>query len=280
MKRIWLLSILILVIGIIAACSDASEKDNASSDGAKSSNAVEIVTLKVGAASIPHGEVLEYLADDLETDGVKLKIEITQDGIQTNQLTADGELDFNYFQHTPFLNQVNKEAGLNLINIAGIHIEPFGVYSKKISTIDELPENAKVAIPNDPVNFSRALLLFAANGIIELEADHTGDYGLTHITKNDKNIEFIAVDGPLLNRSLDDMDAAAINTNYALEVGLNPTDDALIIEGSDSPYVNIVVTTPERKDDAAIQTVIKWLTSDKARDFFNEQYKGAVVPVF
>lgn len=280
MKRIWILSTLILVIGIIAACGDTSKKDNVSSDVAKSSNSAEIVTLKVGAASIPHGEVLEYLADDIEADGVKLEIEITQDGIQTNQLTADGELDFNYFQHTPFLNQVNKEAGLNLINIAGIHIEPFGVYSKKISKIDELPENAKVAIPNDPVNFSRALLLFAANGIIELDKDHTGDYGITHITKNDKNIEFIGIDGPLLNRSLDDMDAAAINTNYALEGGLNPTDDALIIEDSDSPYVNIVVTTPERKDDVAIQTVIKWLTSDKARDFFNKQYKGAVVPVF
>lgn len=274
MKKLFSLALIMVVIGILAACGNDSSKDE------KAAASDELVTLKVGAASVPHGEVLEYLADDLKADGIKLEIEYVQDGIQTNQLTADGELDFNFFQHTPYLEQVNKEAGLDLVNAAGIHIEPFGVYSKKIKSIEELPNKAKVAIPNDPVNFSRALLLFAANGIIELDPEHKGDYSVDNITKNDKNIKFVAIDGPLLNRSLDDVDAAAINTNYALEGGLNPTDDALIIEDKDSPYVNIVVTTPERKDDKNIQKVIKALTSDKARDFFNEKYEGAVVPVF
>lgn len=274
MKKLFSLALILVVIGILAACGNDSSKDE------KASASGDLVTLKVGAASVPHGEVLEYLADDLKAEGIKLEIEYVQDGIQTNQLTADGELDLNFFQHTPYLNQVNKEAGLDLVNVAGIHIEPFGVYSKKISKIEDLPNKAKVAIPNDAVNFSRALLLFAANGIIELDADHEGDYGIDNITKNEKNIKFVAVDAPLLNRSLDDVDAAAINTNYALEGGLNPTDDALIIEDKDSPYVNIVVTTPERKDDKTIQKVIKALTSDKARDFLNEKYEGAVVPVF
>lgn len=274
MKKLFSLALILVVIGILAACGNDSSKDE------KASASGDLVTLKVGAASVPHGEVLEYLADDLKAEGIKLEIEYVQDGIQTNQLTADGELDLNFFQHTPYLNQVNKEAGLDLVNVAGIHIEPFGVYSKKISKIEDLPNKAKVAIPNDAVNFSRALLLFAANGIIELDADHEGDYGIDNIIKNEKNIKFVAVDAPLLNRSLDDVDAAAINTNYALEGGLNPTDDALIIEDKDSPYVNIVVTTPERKDDKTIQKVIKALTSDKARDFLNEKYEGAVVPVF
>ncbi|MER2191957.1 MAG: MetQ/NlpA family ABC transporter substrate-binding protein [Solibacillus sp.] len=280
MKKLWSILFLVAVIGVLAACGNVKEEETSAPADVKSVDAKEVTTLKVGAASVPHGEVLEFLADDLKAEGIEIEIAYVQDGIQTNQLTADGELDFNYFQHTPYLNQVNTEAGLDLVNIAGIHIEPFGVYSKEISAIDELPEKAKVAIPNDPVNFSRALLLFASNDIIELDANHDGVFGIEHITKNDKNIEFISVDAPLLNRSLDDVDAAAINTNYALEGGLNPTKDALIIENADSPYVNIVVTTPERKDDPAIQAVVKWLTSEKARDFFESKYEGAVVPVF
>jgi len=143
-----------------------------------------------------------------------------------------------------------------------------------------LPQNAKVAVPNDVVNFSRALLLFQNNGLIELDKAKKGDYTVEDITKNEKNIQFIGVDSPLLVRSLDDVDASAINTNYALEGGYNPMEDALIIEGSDSPYVNIIASTKEKKDDPAIQTVVKWLTSEKARSFFEDQYKGAVVPAF
>lgn len=281
MKK-WLLVVLGILTGVIlAACSGGDDKaKEADTATDKEADKAEVVTLKVSASSVPHAEVLEYLAPDLEKDGVKLDIAITEDGIQANQAVADGELDFNFFQHTPYLNQVNKESGLDLVSVAGIHIEPFGVYSKKIKSIEELPQGAKVAVPKDVVNFSRALLLFASNGIIELDSAKEGDYTVEDITKNDKEIEFIGVDGPLLNRSLDDVDAAAINTNYALEGGLDPTNDALIIEDANSPYVNIVVTTPEKKDDPAIQTVVKWLTSEKSKKFYEEQYKGAVVPAF
>ncbi|MFJ5764848.1 MetQ/NlpA family ABC transporter substrate-binding protein [Lysinibacillus sp. NPDC093210] len=268
MKKIWLLFIGTLFI-VLAGCTDSEQtkKD-------------ETVTLRVGAASVPHAEVLEYLADDLAKDGVKLNISILKDAVQTNQQTADGELDFNYFQHIPFLEQTNKESNLDLVSVKGIHIEPFGVYSKTISDIKDLPQNAKVAVPNDVVNFSRALLLFKNNDLIELDDAKKNDYTVEDITKNEKNIQFIGVDSLLLVRSLDDVDASAINTNYALEGGYNPLDDALIIEGSDSPYVNIIATTKEKQEDAAIQKVVKWLTSEKARKFFEDQYKGAVVPVF
>ncbi|MFE0506624.1 MetQ/NlpA family ABC transporter substrate-binding protein [Peribacillus butanolivorans] len=277
MKKIkWLLvTILTVLLLVLGACGN-DEQTSSESKGDKD----EEVTLKISAASIPHAEILEYIAPDLERQGVKLEVVISTDGIQTNQQTANKELDANFFQHTPYLEQVNKDSGLNLVNVKGIHIEPFGVYSKKIKSIGELSDGAKVAIPKDPVNFSRALQLFAANKIIELDSSKSGDYTIEDITKNDKKIEFIPVDSPLLVHSLDDVEASAINTNYALEGGLKPLDDALIIEGKDSPYVNILVARPDNKDDKAIQKLANALTTEKVKKFILDKYEGAVVPAF
>ncbi|WP_269919216.1 MetQ/NlpA family ABC transporter substrate-binding protein [Caldifermentibacillus hisashii] len=280
MKKLNFLLVSAFLLVFLYACSSSDNNNNSSNDNSSSGDENKPVELKVGASSVPHAELLEHLAEDLEKDGVKLNIEIVNDGVQTNRATNDGDLDLNFFQHTPYLEQSNKESGFELVNVGGVHIEPFGVYSKKIKDINDLPNGAKVAIPKDVTNFSRALLLFASNGIIELDSSKDGDYTLKDITKNEKNIEFIGVDGPLLNRSLDDVDAAAINTNYALEGGLNPTEDALIIEGKDSPYVNIVVTHKDRANDENIKKVVKWLTSDKAKEFIESKYEGAVVPAF
>lgn len=277
MKKIkWLsVTVLTVVLLVLGACG-SNEQTSSESKGDKD----EEVTLKIGAASIPHAEILEFIAPDLEKQGVKLDVVISTDGIQTNQQTADKELDANFFQHTPYLEQVNKDSGLNLVNVKGVHIEPFGVYSKKIKSIGELSDGAKVAVPKDPVNFSRSLQLFAANNIIELDASKSGDYTIEDITKNDKKIEFIPVDSPLLVHSLDDVEASAINTNYALEGLLKPLDDALIIEGKDSPYVNILVARPDNKDDKAIQKLANALTTEKVKEFIIDQYEGAVVPAF
>ncbi|MED3834012.1 MetQ/NlpA family ABC transporter substrate-binding protein [Peribacillus frigoritolerans] len=277
MKKIkWLsVTVLTVVFLVLGACG-SNEQTSSESKGDKD----EEVTLKIGAASIPHAEILEFIAPDLEKQGVKLDVVISTDGIQTNQQTADKELDANFFQHTPYLEQVNKDSGLNLVNVKGVHIEPFGVYSKKIKSIGELSDGARVAVPKDPVNFSRSLQLFAANNIIELDASKSGDYTIEDITKNDKKIEFIPVDSPLLVHSLDDVEASAINTNYALEGRLKPLDDALIIEGKDSPYVNILVARPDNKDDKAIQKLANALTTEKVKEFILDQYEGAVVPAF
>ncbi|MET1177047.1 MetQ/NlpA family ABC transporter substrate-binding protein [Peribacillus simplex] len=272
----WLsVTILTIALLVLGACGN-NEQTGSESKGDKD----EVVTLKISAASIPHAEILEFIAPDLEKQGVKLDVVISTDGIQTNQQTANKELDANFFQHTPYLEQVNKDSGLNLVNVKGVHIEPFGVYSKKIKSIGELSDGAKVAIPKDPVNFSRALQLFAANNIIELDGSKSGEYTIEDITKNDKKIEFIAVDSPLLVHSLDDVEASAINTNYALEGGLKPLDDALIIEGKDSPYVNILVARPDNKDDKAIQKLANALTTEKVKEFILDKYEGAVVPAF
>ncbi|MCM3601184.1 MetQ/NlpA family ABC transporter substrate-binding protein [Robertmurraya korlensis] len=270
-----LLSVWLLVV--LAACGN-EEKASTSSEG-KETESKEVV-LKISASSTPHAEILEYISDDLEKEGVKLDIVITQDGIQTNQQTADKELDANFFQHTPYLEQVNKDSGLDLVKVVGVHIEPFGVYSKKLKSIEELEDGAKVALPKDPVNFSRGLLLFAENDLIKLDSSKKGNYTLEDITENEKNLDFIPVDGPVLVRSLDDVDASAINTNYALEGNLKPLDDTLIIEGSDSPYVNILVSRPDNKNDEAIQKLAKALTTEKVRTFIEEKYEGAVVPAF
>lgn len=236
--------------------------------------------LKIGASSVPHAEILEFIAGDLEDDGIKLEIVITSDGIQTNQQTADGDLDVNFFQHTPYLEQVNADSGLDLVVVEGIHIEPFGVYSKEIDSINELSDGAQIAIPNDPSNFSRALLLFADNDIIKLDETKSGDYLLEDITENSKNLEFVPVDSPLLVHSLDDVEASAINTNYALEANFTPLEDSLIIEGEDSPYVNVLVSRPDNKDSELVQKLVEALKSEKVKEFILEKYEGSVVPVF
>ncbi|MGG3887610.1 MetQ/NlpA family ABC transporter substrate-binding protein [Metabacillus fastidiosus] len=279
-KAKWLAAVFITLLAlVISGCgngektSTVAEKDNEQKEEKKD------VTLKISASSTPHAEILEYIAPDLEKEGIKLEVS-SSDGIQTNQQTAEKQIDANFFQHTPFLEQVNKDSGLDLVKVIGVHIEPFGVYSKKIKKIEDLSEGAKVAVPKDPVNFSRALLLFKNNNIIELNEEKDGNYTIEDIKKNDKKIEFVPVDGPLLVRSLDDVEASAINTNYALEGGFKPLEDALIIEGTDSPYVNILVSRPDNKDSEPIQKLAKALTTEKVKKFILEKYEGAVVPAF
>lgn len=277
MKKLTTLFFSIFVlIGALAGCSN--EKNIASG---KNSPKKEVV-LKVGASSTPHAEILKFIQPALKKQGIKLDIVVINDGIQANQQTANGELDANYFQHIPYLNQVNKDSGLDLVSVKGIHIEPFGVYSKKYKSIQDLPKGAKIAIPKDPVNYSRALQLFAANGLIELKQKQkdTFNFTLKDISKNEKNLQFIGVDGPLLVRSLDDVAASAINTNYALEGGFKPKKDALIIESDKSPYVNILAAKKSRKNDANIQKLANALTTDEVKKFIENKYQGAVVPAF
>src|SRR5690625_2707942 len=256
---------LLLAVSVISVASDTKDKNT---------------TIKVSTVSITQAEIIEEITDDLAADGVELELSILSDGVQSNQQTADGQFDVNFFQHTPYLEQVNEDSGLDLVEVAGVHIEPFGVYSRQIDSIDDLSDKAKVSIPKDPVNFSRALELLAANDVIELDEEMQGDYTLEDITKNEKDLEFIAVDSELLVHSLDDVEVAAINTNYALEGDFNPMEDALIIEGNESPYVNILVARPDNQEEEAIQILMKHLKSDKVKEFIEEEYDGAVVPAF
>jgi D-methionine transport system substrate-binding protein len=275
MRKNLLLAVIAIALLVLGACGK-SGKDASASDG----NGDKEVTLKISASSVPHAEILEFIAPDLEKEGVKIEVVLTTDGIQANQQVADKELDANFFQHEPYLEQVNKDSGLDLVSVMGTHIEPFGVYSKKIKSINEVSDGAKVGIPKDPVNFSRALLLLASAGLIELDEEKTGDYLLQDITRNHKNLEFVAVESALLVRTLDDTEISTVNANYALEANYNPMKDALAIEGSSSPYVNILVSRPDNRDSEAIQKLAAALTTEKVKDFILEEYEGAVVPVF
>jgi D-methionine transport system substrate-binding protein len=237
-------------------------------------------TLSIAASAVPHAEILEFVKPALAKQGVELKIKVFTDYVQPNVQVAEGRLDANFFQHQPYLDEFNKARGSQLVSIAGVHIEPFGAYSSKIKNLADLPQGANVVIPNDATNGGRALLLLAKAGVITLKDGAGITATVKDIASNPKAIKVRELEAATLPRVLNQVDLALINTNYALEAKLNPTKDALVIEGSDSPYVNILVVSSERKDDANLQKLAKALNSPEVKAFINEKYQGAVVPAF
>ena len=235
--------------------------------------------LSVGATPVPHAELLNLVKDDLAAQGITLKVVEFTDYVQPNVALITGDLDANFFQHIPYLES-NAEWSAKLVSAFGVHVEPFGLYSSKYKSINNLPNGATIAIPNDPSNGGRALLLLQAKGLITLKAG----VGLTatprDITDNPKNFHFRELEAAQLPRSLQDVDAATINGNYALEAGFNPLKDSLIIEGADSPYVNIVVVQKGKENDSRIIALKKALLSQKVKDYIGSQYHGGVAPIF
>lgn len=237
-------------------------------------------TLTVAATPVPHAEILEFIKPQLAKEGVDLKIKVFTDYVQPNVQVAEKRLDANFFQHQPYLDEFNKSKGTQLVSVAGVHIEPFGAYSSKIKKLDELPQGASVVIPNDATNGGRALLLLAKAGVITLKPEAGITATPKDIAENPKGIKVRELEAATLPRVLTQVDLALINTNYALEAKLNPTKDALAIEGSDSPYVNILVSRADNKDSAYMQKLAKALHSPEVKKFIEEKYKGAVVPAF
>lgn len=236
--------------------------------------------LTVAATAVPHAEILEHIKPALAEQGVELDVKVFTDYVQPNIQVAEERLDANFFQHQPYLDEFNKGRGTELVSVAGVHIEPFGAYSDKHTSLDALPEGANVVIPNDATNGGRALLLLDKAGLITLKDGAGITATVKDIVENPKKLQIRELEAATLPRVLTQVDLALINTNYALEAGLNPTKDALIIEGNDSPYVNILVARPDNKDSAAMQKLAKALQSDEVKQFIDEKYKGAVVPAF
>lgn len=283
--------IMLAIVVLIAGCGNNGGTTNNETNGGNAANtdnagqnaetpAAEDVTLKVGATPVPHSEILNYLVPIMKEQGVNLEVVEFNDYIQPNVQLYEKQLDANFFQHVPYLDQFNTDKGYDLVKAAGVHVEPFGVYSSKIKAIEELKDGAKIAIPNDPSNGGRALILLAQHGLIELDASAGVDVTVADIKANPREFEIVELEAATLPRVLDEVDIAAINTNYALEADLNPMEDALFIEDKDSPYVNILVTRPDNKEDAAIQKLVKALQSPEVEAFINDTYKGAVVPTF
>ncbi|MGC6371114.1 MetQ/NlpA family ABC transporter substrate-binding protein [Pseudomonas sp. K2I15] len=236
--------------------------------------------LVVAATPIPHAEILELVKPTLAKEGVDLEIKVFTDYVQPNVQVAEKRLDANYFQTLPYLENFNKGKGTNLVTVVGVHVEPFGGYSKKIKNISELKDGATVAIPNEGSNSGRALLLLQKAGVITLKDPTNALATPKDIASNPKNLKFKELESALLPRVLDQVDLDLINTNYALEAGLNPAKDALIIEDAKSPYVNFLVARPDNKNSDAIQKLAKALTSPEVKAFIEKKYNGAVVPAF
>jgi D-methionine transport system substrate-binding protein len=253
---------LLIAAGLLAACV----KDKGES------------TLTVGATAVPHAELLNLIQEDLAEEGISLKVVDFSDYVQPNAALAAGELDANFFQHLPYLESNPDWNGL--VSAFGVHVEPLGLYSASVKDIAELKDEAVIAIPNDPTNGGRALLLLQANGFISLSPEAGLSATSLDVTENPKNLKFRELEAAQLPRALGDVDAAVINGNYALEAGINPVQDSLIIEGADSPYVNIVAVRKGSETDKRILALKKALQSQKVKDYILAAYNGGVAPAF
>ena len=257
----------------------ADSADSAPEDSAPAGSA-ETVKLSVAASPTPHAEILNQCVDILKEQGIELVVNEYSDYVVPNTAVEDGDEDANYFQHVPYLDNFNAERDTHLVSVASVHIEPMGLYAGNSASLDAIPDGGKVAVPNDPTNEGRALLLLEAQGLIKLKDSSNLESTPKDIAENPKNLEFVELEAANVPANLDEVDIAAINSNYALGAGLNPVEDALVIEAADSPYVNVLVVKEGSENSEAVQALVKALQSDTVKDFINSTYNGAVVPAF
>jgi len=267
----------IAVAGALALGLTACTKDEKKEKVAQKAEPVKTV-IKVGATPVPHAEILEFVKPLLKKKGFDLQIVEFTDYVTPNIAVDEGELDANFFQHSPYLIEFNSNKKTHLVKTVSVHLEPMGFYSKKIKSLDELKDGAIIAVPNDPTNESRALDVLEKQGLLTFN-----DVALKtalDIKDNPKNLFIKELDAPQLPRVLDEVDGAVINTNYALAADLNPLNDALVLESKDSPYANIVAVKEGNEDKDYIKALDEVLTSPEVKDFINEKYKGAIIPAF
>ncbi|MER5645874.1 MetQ/NlpA family ABC transporter substrate-binding protein [Streptosporangium sp. NPDC002524] len=267
----------LILAGTLAACGGTST-DTAQPGAADTPKAD--APLKVGVNPVPHGEVLKYVKDNLAAKaGLNLEIVEFTDYVQPNTQLDEGNLDANYFQHIPYLEEFSKGKDIKLSWVVPVHIEPLGLYSKKIKNVSELAQGAQVALPNDASNLGRSLKLLADNGVITLKEGVGVKATERDVADNPKALEFKPLEAAQLPRSLEDVDAAIVNGNYALEAGLQPATDSLILEkGEGNPYANGLVTVPAKVEDPRVKKLAEILTGPEVKKFIEDTYKGAVLP--
>ena len=262
----------ILAIALVALLTIVSVFAQATSE--TQSSTTKIV---VGATPEPHAALLSLVVDDLAAQGITLEVKEFTDYVTPNDAVEYGEIDANYFQHIPYLESFNTEHGYHLVNAGGIHVEPIALYSSKYSSLSDIPNGAVVAIPNDPTNEGRALLLLQSAGLIKLK-DNAGLEAIPlDIEENPKNLKFSEIEAATLPRILSDVDAAVINGNYAIPAGLVATRDGLFVEGADSPYVNVIAVKAGNENNPAVKALVEALKSDKVKAYVAEHYKNGEV---
>lgn len=262
--------ILTLVLALFTGCGSNSAKGS---------------TIVVGASVTPHSEILNVAKEILAEKGITLKVVEFSDYVQPNTNVESGDLDANYFQHVQYLNQFNEDNGTHIVSVASIHYEPFGIFAGKTASIKDLKDGAIISVPNDGTNEARALMLLEAQGLIKLKADAGFTATILDIAENPKNLVIKELEAAQLTLSLQDVDMAVINGNYAIQAGLNATTDALAIEDKDSDviknnYTNILCVKEGNENNDAVQELIKALKSQKVKAFMQDKYNGAVVPMF
>ena len=274
-KLLTILGTALLSTALLAGCgSTASTDSSASANGD---------TITVAASPSPHAEILEVAKEVLAEQGINLDIKVFNDYVIPNTATESGEVDANYFQHTPYLNDFNEENGTHLVSVAAIHYEPFGIYAGKTASLDALADGAKVSVPNDTTNEARALLLLEAQGLIKLKDGAGLKATKLDIVENPKNLDIQEIEAAQLPRTLSDVDIAVINGNYAIDAGLK-VSDALAVEAQDSEaaktYANVLVVKDGNQDNENIKALVSALESDKVKEFIEQKYDVAVVPMF
>ena len=278
--------VLTLVLALsFAACAqpEAAPAETAALETTESAAPSELVKVKVGASVTPHAEILNAVKDELKAAGYDLEVVEFTDYVLPNTALEQGDLDANYFQHTPYLENFNEEKGTHLVSVGKIHYEPFGIYAGKTSDLSAIPEGGSIAIPNDGTNEARALLLLEAQGLIKLKEGITFTATVLDIAENPKNLSIKEIEAAQLARSLQDVDAAVINGNYAIQADLK-VKDALAIEDKDSiaadTYANVLVVKEGHENDEATKALLAALQSDTAKKFMEEKYEGAVIAAF
>ena len=292
MKKLLALTLaLVLCLGL-AACGGGTSTDtdtnaDTSSDADPTGDATangETITLTVGATPNPHAEILAQVKDDLAAEGIDLVVKEYSDYVVPNTAVEEGDLDANYFQHTPYMEKFNEENGTHLVSVGKIHYEPMGIYPGLTKTLEELPDGATIAVPNDATNEARALQLLAAQGLIELKEDAGLNATPNDITSNPKNLQFKELEAAMLPQTASEVDLSVINSNFAMEGGMNPATDSLASEDADSEaaqtFANIIAVKEGHENDPAIQALVKALQSDKVKEYIEKTYSGAVVAVF
>ncbi|MFE4591506.1 MetQ/NlpA family ABC transporter substrate-binding protein [Streptomyces laurentii] len=264
-----------LALGL-TACGTASDPSS-SSDAAGSADK----PLVVGATPNPQADILNFVKDKLAAKaGLKLEVKEFTDYVLPNTATENGQVDANYFQHQPYLDDFNKKNGTHLTSVASVHLEPLGIYSKKVKALKDIKAGQTVAVPNDTTNEGRALHLLADNGLITLKPGVGTDASLADITDK-KGLEFKELEAATVPRALNDVDAAVINGNFAIDAGLQPAKDALVVEKAEgNPYANILVVKKGQEKDARVAKLAKLLTSPEVKKYIEDHYDGAVIPAF
>lgn len=279
-KKLTALALALILCLALAACGGSSNSAQPTEAPAEEETADEPVVLKVAASSVPHAEILEQVVDVLAEQNIDLQITEYGDYVVPNTAVEEGEDDANYFQHIPYLDEFNATRGTHLVSVAGIHIEPMGIYSETLTSLDELSEGATVAVPNDVTNEARALLLLQSQDLITLKDGAGLEATPNDIEENKLNLQFKEMEAAMLPNIVSEVDIAVINSNYAMEANYNPVEDSLAIEDADSPYVNVLVVKEGNEDNPAVQALVEALQTDEIREFIETEFDGAVVPVF